>query len=187
MYFIVISFILNFIILNYFKIDLKLINLKPLQSRKNQYVSMLFATADFIDTILLHLEAGSNIFHSFKNATENSLNEDLKRNAKETLILYSMGCSFSDSLKNSINEKSDPFYNEMVECIHLSLLLGTTLKENLVQLSASLRIRAQLSIEESMSQAPVKMIFPLVFFIFPVIFILLVSGFIQDFISTMRF
>jgi len=173
------SFILNFFIFIFLNDYIKI--------KKIPYVSTLNAAAEFIDIIILYLDSGNNIYQSFTQAAKFCLNIQLKKNATKTLIIYSMGCSLKESLQLSLNKDNNPFYNEIIEGILLSLKLGTPLKENLLQMSLSMRIRSKLSLEETMSKAPVKMIFPLVFFIFPVIFILLGSGFIQDFISTMGF
>lgn len=171
-------------ILNHFKI-FKFKHFSP--EKKQQQVFMYHAATDFIDIILLHLESGSNIYHSFCHAAQCSLNEKIKINANETLSRYSMGCSLIESLQYSLGQKNNQIYDEIVENIILSLQLGTPLKANLSELSANMRIRANLKLEEVIAQAPVKMIFPLVFFIFPVIFILLGSGSIQDLISSLRF
>ena len=187
MLYFIISFTINFIFFKFFLNNLRKIKLKPSNKFKKNDVYALNVTADFIDIILLYLEAGSNIYHSFGHAAHCYLDENIKKHTNETLLKYSMGCSFIESLKHSIGQNNNQIYDEMIENIILSLQLGTSLKANLSELSMNMRIRANLRLEEVASQAPVKMIFPLVFFIFPVIFILLGSGSIQDLIRSLRF
>jgi tight adherence protein C len=77
--------------------------------------------------------------------------------------------------------------DKIIENMIISLKLGTSLQKNLTELSKNMRTQANLKLDEITAQAPVKMVFPLVFFIFPVIFILLSSGSIQDLIRSLRF
>lgn len=186
MIYLLVSFFTNLLFFKYFLNRLKTIRFKHLIKEKKCDVYILHSSADFIDVILLYL--GCNIYHSFEHAAQSSFNEDMKKYANETLSRYSMGCSLIESLQHSIKgKKSNQFYNEIIENIILSLQLGTSLKASLFELSMNMRIRANLKLEEIASQAPVKMIFPLVFFIFPAIFILLGSGSIQDLIRSLRF
>ncbi len=182
-----ISFCINLVFFKYFLININTLRLKYSSEEKKYPPCTLHAAADFIDILLLHLEAGSNIYHSFGQAALCSLDDNIKKYTHETLSKYSMGSSFIESLQYSIGHKNNQIYDEIIESIVLSLQLGTSLKANLSQLSVNMRIRANLNLEEVISQAPVKMIFPLVFFIFPVIFILLGSGSIQDLIRSLRF
>jgi tight adherence protein C len=187
MIYLMISFLVNLIFFKYHPRNLNIMRFKYLIREKKHYVHTLHAAADFIDIMLLHLEAGINIYHSFGHAAHCSLDENIKKYANETLLRYSIGCSFIESLQHPIGHKNNQIYDEISENIILSLQLGTSLKANLSELSMGMRIRANLRLEEIISQAPVKMVFPLVFFIFPVIFILLGSGSIQDLIRSLSF
>ncbi len=187
MLYLIISFFINLIFFKYFLHNVRTIKLTYSNDEKKYPSCTLHAAADFIDIIVLHVEAGNNIYHSFELAAHCSLEDNIKKYTNETLSKYSMGCSFIESLKYSIGHKNNQIYDEIIESIIISIQLGTSLKANLSQLSMNMRIRANLKLEEVVSQAPVKMIFPLVFFIFPVIFILLGSGSIQDLIRSLRF
>ena len=187
MIYLIISFFINLIFLKYFIKNFKKMKLKYFVKNKKHYVHRLHAAADFIDFMLLYLEAGNNIYHSFGHAAQCTLDTNIKQYANESLLRYSMGCSFIESLQHPIGRKNNQIYDELIENIILSLQLGTSLKATITELSLNLRTRANLRLEENVSQAPVKMIFPLVFFIFPVIFILLGSGSIQDLIRSLRF
>lgn len=187
MNYIIISITINFIFFIYLNFGFKK-NLFSYKFKKNNgSIFEIYSIIDFIDTIILYLEAGHNIYQSFSYASNFSNNKNIKKYSLEVLAKYSTGCSLIESLQSSINNKNEIFYNEVVEKIILSLQLGTSLKKNLSDLSASLNSRADFDLEEVISRAPVKMIFPLVFFIFPVIFILLSSGFIQDLIKSTNF
>jgi len=190
MKFLFFSFLLNLIFIFLFQ---KLISLSfrkkllPLPFLKNEFILTQHETADFLDIILLNLDAGKNIYQSFENATKFTINPIIKKSAKEALTRYSVGCSFITALQKSTGKKNNPFYDEIIENIIISLKLGTSLQKNLTELSKNMRTQANLKLDEMTAQAPVKMVFPLVFFIFPVIFILLSSGSIQDLIRSLRF
>ncbi|WP_286190642.1 type II secretion system F family protein [Fluviispira vulneris] len=135
-----------------------------------------------MDTLVLNLQAGLNTFKAFERACFSITDHNLQKNCKKILKKYYLGSSFLEALQSVPESESNSDLQEVIENITLSLLLGASLTENLNQLSSHLKAKANTELEKLASEASVKMIFPLVFFIFPVIFILLGSASIEDFI-----
>jgi tight adherence protein C len=179
MIFFILSFFINFIFFSFLKFNFKS-KKRPFTQKENKLVSNLHAGADFIDSLLLYLESGCNTYDAFDQAVRGCMNSQIKKHGIRALLNYSLGNSLIEALKHSADPKNYPIYSEIVDNIALSIQLGTPLKTNLCALCFQFRTRANLELEEIAAKAPIKMIFPLVFFIFPVIFILLGSGFIQD-------
>lgn len=175
----------NFIFLNFNKIikTSKKFNL----NRTNFSLKQYYATCDFIDLLLLNLDSGQNLQQAFQLSSNFTLDENLRHSTSRILFHYKLGTPFTTCLCDSLNKQNNPYFTELLETILISLQLGTPTQKALAELSKTLRIHAILKMEEYASAAAVKMVFPLVLFIFPVIFILLGSGSIQDLILSLRF
>ena len=144
--------------------------------------------ADFIDFILLNLDAGLNIEHSYFQSSQNLEVGELKKNTQKILTLCAIGFSFGESIEIVVKENNiSSVFKEILENLSLSLKLGSPLAPILNHLALHFRLLATSRLEEIASEAPIKMIFPLVIFIFPVIFILLGSGAIENLIRSFNF
>jgi tight adherence protein C len=185
MIFIILNFLFNLLLLYFYPIKLNF-KYKKISVKKNS-IRDLYSCADFLDNMLLYLEAGFDAFHAFEHAAAFTNCPSIKKFAFETMQIYNTGCSFNNALNYCINNNKNFYFNEIIEHIQLSLKLGTSLKLTLTELSHFMKFRCNLKTEEIIAQFPVKMIFPLVFFIFPVIFIILGSSSIQDLLRSLRF
>ncbi|WGL60200.1 type II secretion system F family protein [Pigmentibacter sp. JX0631] len=185
MNFIIIFFFLNLITLFYkdIFIPIRKIKIASINFSLNEY----YTTIDFIDLLVLNLEAGQNLYKSFQNACYCITNDDLNKVTNEILLRYHLGTPFPTCLKEAYNKSLSPFFLETIETILISQQLGTPIQKALLELSRTLQSHAILTAEAFAAKAAVKMVFPLVLFIFPVIFVLLGSGSIQDLIISLHF
>jgi tight adherence protein C len=157
-------------------------------NKNNLNIKNLQEGADFLDFILLNLEAGANIQQSFFQAAQNLDSGVFKKQAQKINGFCQIGFSFAESLHSGLqNESINPVLKEILENLALSLKLGTPLIQILSHLSFHFRVTASSRLEEIGNKAPVKMIFPLVLFIFPAIFILLGSGAIESLLHSFNF
>lgn len=136
--------------------------------------------ADFSDVLVLSLGAGRTLPAAFGEAAaglgKTSFGEDVGR----VLLYYQAGESFSRALQlGRLQTKSEKF-RQLVDTIVLGLTMGTDIVDSLESLCSGLRSSASASIEEYAARAPVKMLFPMVCFIFPSIFILLGAPVVRD-------
>lgn len=161
---------------------------KNLHLKQKTSILQLQEAADFVDFILLNLEAGINIEQSFFQAANNLEKGELKKGAEKMLALCRIGFSFGEALNFVLNTKNfDASLKELLENLSLSMKLGSPLVKVLHQQGLHFRLIAAARLEELANEAPVKMIFPLVLFIFPVIFILLASGAIENLVRSFHF
>lgn len=164
---------------------LKHLNLKP---KKSISIKEFQEGADFIDYILLNLEAGTHVEQSFFQAIDNIEPGLLKKCSQHILKLCRLGFSFGEAINQVLAlHTTGPVLYEILENLSLSLRLGSPLIQILNHLSFHFRLLATSRLEELANEAPVKMIFPLVIFIFPVIFILLGSGAIENLVRSFNF
>jgi len=136
--------------------------------------------AEWIDYFTISVSSGAPVFESFQLATIHMQDCDLKKTCIRVCSHVQLGSSFSQALTLFMKEVKCSLTKEIFEKILLCIRLGTPIARHMELLSVSLRQKALSSLEELAGQAPIKMIFPLVLFIFPAIFILLGSGALRD-------
>lgn len=159
-----------------------------IQKQNKISVSYLQEGADFVDFILLNLEAGANIEKSFFQAVSHLESGLLKKQTQKIFTLCSIGFSFGEAINHILAEgHCDTVFKEILENLSLSLKLGSSLTQILNHLSFHFRLVAISRLEEMANEAPIKMIFPLVVFIFPIIFILLGAGAIESLVRSFSF
>lgn len=140
---------------------------------------------EFIDYLILSLEAGHNIQKSFFWSTMNISPGHFQNDCFEVLKCYQLGHSFAHSLVMFSNVNFSEVAVSIFENLVIGMRYGSSMTETLSRLSAQLKLTLMSKLEELAHEAPVKMIFPLVIFIFPVLFILLGTKTFLDFILSL--
>jgi tight adherence protein C len=94
-----------------------------------------------------------------------------------TLVLHEMriGQTRAIALKNLADRTGVPEVGQFVRALVQADQLGIALSRILRVQSADMRLRRQLAAEEKAMKAPVKMLFPVVLFIFPAMFIVVLG------------
>jgi len=144
------------------------------QSRIQAYKTAIFRELpDVVDILAMAMEAGLDL-----NAAVDRL---IKRSEKNILVLefkkmyneIQMGESRLTALQNMADRVDEPAFSGVILSLIQGLKLGSSLAPVLKAQSAHIRVlRSQMS-EKLASEAPLKLLFPLLFFIFPTIFIIL--------------
>jgi tight adherence protein C len=161
---------------------------KNKSNHKTSSLDQLQNCADFADYILLNLESGHSLEHSFFQGATQFDAGTLKCSVLKIYTSRHSGLSFTDSISDFLkNHRENDAFHEILENLKLSLKLGSPLIPILNHLSYHFRLLATTQLEELGNRAPVKMIFPLVIFIFPVILILLSAGAIENLLQTFYF
>lgn len=127
---------------------------------------------EFLDYTAICLESGHNIQQSFLMSSANLPSGIFQNNCFEVIKFYELGHSFGHSLHLAGTLPLSAVAQNVFENLSISLKFGTKISKVLTQLSAQLRLNMASKLEELAYEAPIKMIFPLVIFIFPVIFML---------------
>lgn len=145
-----------------------------------------YDVADFADFMIICLGAGHTIPGAFAEAASSLSQSTLAGDAQRTLRYYNMGCSFGESVEQARRvSKSEAFCN-LADTLVIALKMGSDLSSALELMCQNLRKNASCRVEENAARAPVKMLFPVVCFIFPAIFILLGAPVIRDIIDALR-
>jgi tight adherence protein C len=106
-----------------------------------------------------------------KSSKETPLKDEMKLMLKEV----SVGKTRSDALKRMAERVELKELNSVVSALIQADQLGTSLAVVLTLLSDDLRVRRFQLAEKLALEAPVKMLFPLILFIFPAVFIILLG------------
>jgi tight adherence protein C len=144
-----------------------------------RYDTMNRQLPDMIDLLIVTLEAGLGILASMRVASE-TLRDPLGQELRLTLQEQRMGLSVGEAIQ-SLGKRADCenmriFVRALTQGEKLGVSMGKTMRD----LSEEMRKRRKAAAEERAQKMPIKMLFPLLFFIFPAIFIvLLVPAFLQ--------
>lgn len=130
--------------------------------------------ADILDLLVISVEAGLAFDMALLKVVERfrgSVAQEFHRSLKEMQI----GKPRKDALKDMSNRVNLPELSALVNAIIQSDQLGVGLGNVLRIQSDLIKEKRQQWVEEQAMKAPVKMLFPLVFLIFPCIFIILLG------------
>ena len=152
-----------------------------IQKRQAEILGNFSSTVDLaaliIESGLDYLTAFERIINIAKKKT--ILEEELER----TLNEIKLGYSRREALERFANRTGVQEVRSLVGLIIQSDELGTSLVELLRNFSSDLRSRRMSMAEKLAAQASTKMLFPLFLFIFPTIFILILSPMIKGLFS----
>ena len=132
------------------------------------------ALPDLIDLLVVTVEAGLSISSSLATAsrrTAGPLGEELRIAMQE----QRMGLPVADVLQNMLHRADNPSMRSFVRSLVQGESLGVSIGTIMRNLSIEMRKRRRARAEERANKAPVKMLFPLIFLIFPALFIVLLG------------
>ncbi len=146
-----------------------------LQSRINaRQREIRKAMPDALDLLTICVEAGLGFEAAMSKVSEkweNQLSLALLRTIRE----IQLGKARRDAMRDMADRIGIPEMTSFVAAIIQSEILGVSLAKVLRIQSDQMRVRRRQHAEEQAHQAPVKMILPLAFLIFPSIFIILLT------------
>jgi tight adherence protein C len=137
------------------------------------------ALPDLIDQIVVTLEAGVGFGNSLKLAAERGtgpLGEELRLTLQE----QRMGLGLTSALKNMMERADTTNTRSFVRAVIQGETLGVSIGTIMRGLAVEMRKSRRQSAEEQAQKAPVKMILPLVLFIFPSIGIVVLGPAVID-------
>jgi tight adherence protein C len=129
---------------------------------------------DMIDLLVVTIEAGLGILASMRVGSE-SMADPLGQELRLTLQEQRMGLSVGQAIE-SLGRRADCdnmriFVRAITQGERLGVSIGTTMRN----LSLEMRKRRRAKAEERAQKMPIKMLFPLIFFIFPALFIVILT------------
>lgn len=148
--------------------------LKSKIQKRQQEILGNFSTT--VDLAALIIESGLDYLTAFERIISIAKKKTvLEEELEKTLNEIKLGYSRREALERFANRTGVQEVRSLVGLIIQSDELGTSLVDLLRNFSADLRSRRMSRAEKMAAQASTKMLFPLFFFIFPTIFVLILS------------
>jgi tight adherence protein C len=138
------------------------------------------ALPDALDLLAVSVEAGLGFDGAVAKLTE-TMHGPLIEEFELALNEMRIGESRSEALRRMAGRMDAPQLTTFVRAVIQADQLGSSLASILRIQAADARLRRQLAAEEKAMQLPVKMLFPLVMFILPSLFIIILGPALQAF------
>jgi tight adherence protein C len=129
---------------------------------------------ELIDLLVVTVEAGLGFSASLRMAAtriEGPLGDELRLTIQE----HNMGLAINEALKNFLERCDTPSVRAFVRSVIQGERLGVSLGQIMRNLALEMRKRRRQMAEERAHKAPVKLLFPLVFLIFPALFVVILG------------
>ena len=137
---------------------------------------------ELIDVLVVTIEAGLGFNSSLRTAAER-ITGPLGDELRLTLQEQSMGLSTTEALKNMLARCESPAMRSFVRSVVQGEQLGVSIGQIMRELAIEMRKRRRQTAEERAHKAPIKILFPLVFLIFPPMFVILLAPAVYTFLD----
>ena len=139
---------------------------------------------DMIDLLVVTIEAGLGILASMRVASE-TMSDPLGQELRLTLQEQRMGLSVNQAIE-SLGRRADAsnmriFVRALTQGERLGVSIGATMRN----LSVEMRKRRRAKAEEKAQKMPIKMLFPLIFCIFPSLFVVILTPMIMNIVDAL--
>jgi len=141
---------------------------------RSRQKAILKALPDAIDLLTISVEAGLGFDLAMQRVVEKWDNE-LSHEFARVLADVRLGKNRRDGLRELVGRTGVPDLSAFVAAVIQADQLGVSIAKILRVQSDQLRIRRRQRAEELAHQAPIKMLFPLVFLIFPSMFVVILG------------
>lgn len=148
--------------------------------------AILRSLPDSLDLLVVCVEAGLTFDSALNRLVEKIKEGPLKSEFSKMLYEVKIGKSRYDALKDMTKRVQINDFSSFVNSIIQSEKLGVSLGKTLRNLSDELRIKRRQRAEKLAMEAPVKLLFPLLIFIFPTVFIMLFGPIVLRLLATFK-
>ncbi|NLL20424.1 MAG: type II secretion system F family protein [Firmicutes bacterium] len=141
---------------------------------QNRQKEIQKALPDVLDLLLVSVEAGLSFTMSLKRVAEQetgALGKEFARALEEMRL----GRTHEESLRGIVKRTGVPDLSSFISAVIQSEQLGSNIAKTLRIQASTMRQKRRQRAEEAAMKAPIKMLFPLVFFIFPTLFVVLLG------------
>jgi tight adherence protein C len=148
---------------------------RVLRERAKQRLTEIdYQLPELIDLLVVTVEAGLGFVGSLQTAATR-ITGPLGTELRLTLQEQNMGLSIQEALMNMLNRVDTPPMRSFVRSIVQGETLGVSIGQIMRDLAHEMRRRRKANAEERAQKAPIKILFPLVFLIFPAMFVVLLG------------
>jgi len=144
------------------------------QRAESRLYKIDYAMPELIDLLVVMVEAGLSLTAGLQLAAERMrgpLGEELRIVLQE----QRMGLTPVQALENMLGRCPTPAVESFTRAMMQGQLLGVSVGEILRSLALEMRKRRRAMAEQRAQKAPIKMLFPLVFMIFPALFVVILG------------
>jgi tight adherence protein C len=139
---------------------------------------------ELIDILVVTIEAGLGFTASLQLAAER-LTGPLGDELRLTLQEQRMGLGTNEALRNLLARCETPGIMAFVRSMLQGEQLGVSVGQIMRDLAREMRVRRRQQAEERAQKAPIKILFPLVFLIFPAMFVVVLYPAIKAILDTL--
>jgi tight adherence protein C len=129
---------------------------------------------ELVDLLVVTVEAGLAFSASLRMAADR-MTGPLGDELRLTLQEQNMGLSTEEALRTMLDRCDTPSMRSFVRAIIQGETLGVSIGQIMRNLAIETRKRRRAAAEEKAQKAPIKLLFPLIFLIFPAMFIILLG------------
>jgi len=146
-------------------------------------VKKKFSLIEMCDFLILCLNSGMNCIGALNQIPKMHLLKDptYQKMIEKILNQYSVGVPIYEAFEGCQGTSDD--FDKFIDAVVFSQKFGNSLCDNLKNLSLSLQHSLSQHVDELAAQASTKMLFPLLFFIFPTIFVVFGASLLWDFMD----
>jgi tight adherence protein C len=150
---------------------------------ERRYEQIDYELPELVDVLVVTVEAGLGFNGSLQVASER-LHGPLGDELRLTLQEQSMGLSTPEALRHLLERCDTPYMRSFVRSILQGETLGVSIGQIMRNLAVDIRKRRRSAAEEKAQKAPIKLLFPLVFLIFPGMFVVLLAPAVYSFMDS---
>jgi tight adherence protein C len=156
------------------------------QSRaKRRKMEIDLQLPELIDLLVVTVEAGVGFNESLRIAsrrTGGALGQELGLTMQE----QTMGLALNEALQNLLLRAETPGLRSFIRSVLQGETLGVSIGQILRNVANEMRKRRRALAEERAQKAPIKILFPLVFMIFPAIFVIILAPAVYSILDTLK-
>jgi tight adherence protein C len=150
---------------------------------RRRFEQIDYELPNLIDLLVTTVEAGLGFTGSLQLAAERfggPLGDELRLTLQE----QSMGLSSNEALRNLLERCDTPLMRSFVRTVLQGETLGVSIGQIMRDLAVDMRKRRRAKAEERAQKAPIKLLFPLVFLIFPAMFVVILGPAVFSFLQS---
>jgi tight adherence protein C len=150
---------------------------------RRRFEQIDYELPNLIDLLVTTVEAGLGFTGSLQLAAERfggPLGDELRLTLQE----QSMGLSPNEALRNLLERCDTPLMRSFVRTVLQGETLGISIGQIMRDLAVDMRKRRRQKAEERAQKAPIKLLFPLVFLIFPAMFVVILGPAVASFLKS---
>jgi tight adherence protein C len=153
------------------------------QRRADRRLSTIdYDLPELIDLLVVTVESGLGLSGSLQIASQR-LTGALGDEVRLVMQEQAMGLSTTEALHNMLSRCDTPLMHGFVRAVVQGENLGVSIGQIMRELAVDMRLRRRQAAEERAQKAPTKILFPLVFLIFPAMFVVLLGPAIFAFLD----